>query len=207
MSEVFDSIFSTIPAFAYRCRNDKNYTMEFMQGAVEALTGHDIGDILGNKRVSYVGLTHPEDVERVFAEVDDAIEHRLPWDVAYRLKSEQGRVSHVRERGSAVFEDGELIYLQGLVVGAEREKSLQEEMRSHLDKSEATNRQILEITEQITRSLKQLNMLSINARIEAARSGSAGLGFAVVADEMKALSNQTSQWADVISKVLRAEKA
>lgn len=180
--------------------------MEFMQGAVEALTGHTTGDILGNNRVSYVGLTHEDDKERVFSEVDEAIEQGLPWDVAYRLKSRLGHISHVRERGSAVFEDGELIYLQGLVVGAEREQSLQEEMRTHLSKSEETNREILEIIGQITRSLKQLNMLSINARIEAARSGEAGLGFAVVADEMKALSTQNSQWADVISKVLRAER-
>lgn len=207
MLSVFESIFSTIPAFAYRCRNDKTYTMEFMEGAVTELTGYGVDDILGNSKVSYVGLTHLDDVDRVFADVDAAIEARKPWDVAYRLTSSGGDLVHVRERGCAVYKDGELAYLQGLVVGAEQEQLLQDQMKAHLEKSEAKNKEILDLIGQITASLKQLNMLSINARIEAARSGQAGLGFAVVADEIKALSDQNSNWANVIATSLKSDAA
>ncbi|WP_298917778.1 PAS domain-containing methyl-accepting chemotaxis protein [uncultured Roseobacter sp.] len=205
MLDIYESIFATIDAFAYRCRNDDAYTMEFMQGAVQNLTGYAPDDILGNKRVSYVGLTHEADVDRVFKEVDRCIEAGQPWDVAYQLTHADGHLVNVRERGCAIYENGELAFLQGLVTGAAAEIELRETLQETLDSSQSQTLEITELTSKITESLKQLNMLSINARIEAARSGDAGRGFAVVAEEIKSLADQNTKWAQVIHSVLANE--
>ena len=200
MSDVFDSIFSSIEAFVYRCLNDKDYTMQSMQGGVIEVLGYDPHDIIDNRLHSFVELTHKDDQQRVTDTVDAAIDKRMPWDLAYRMLHSNGAYVWIRERGSAVFEGGELTHLQGLVVSANEEMALRHELESILKKSRESNSEIIGLTGKITGSIRQLTMLSINARIEAARSGDAGRGFAVVAEEMKKLADQNAEWAYVISE-------
>lgn len=199
MDSVFESVFSEIDAFIYRCRNDKDYTMQHMAGGVRRLLGYGPEDIIGNARASYVGLTAEEDKDRVFGEVDAAIEAHQPWDVAYRLTHLNGQHVWVRERGTAVYEDGELTHLQGLVVGAKAEFNLREQLEKQVEDTRVATDDIIGLTGQITSSVKVLSMLSINAGIEAARSGEAGKGFAVVAHEIKTLADRNVVWADKIA--------
>ncbi|MCB6179186.1 methyl-accepting chemotaxis protein [Rhodobacter sp. Har01] len=58
--------------------------------------------------------------------------------------------------------------------------------------AQASNARILDIA-------REVSMLAINAKIEAARAGQAGRGFAVVADAVNTLSAQTAEAAQVIS--------
>lgn len=204
---VFNSIFSSGDAFIYRCANDDVFTMEFMAGQVEKLCGYSITDILGNNRVAFGDLMHKEDATGVFAEVDAAIEQRRNWDVDYRVCRSDGTKAWVRERGNAVYDDkGTLVYLEGLVVDASAEVKLRETLESTLLATEEANIEIVELAENILRSVRQLSILSINTGIEAARAGDAGLGFAYLAKEIKNLSNENAEWANRITAVMAERK-
>lgn len=61
--------------------------------------------------------------------------------------------------------------------------------------TQASNARILDIA-------REVNMLAMNAKIEAARAGDRGRGFAVVADAVNVLSSQTASAARVISETV-----
>lgn len=205
--KVFNSIFSTGSAFVYRCANDETFTMKFMAGQVEKLCGCPKSDILGNAKVSYVDLTHAEDIDRVFADVDAAIEAKENWDVAYRLSRPDGSDAWVRERGNAVYDDsGEMVYLEGLVVDASAEVNLRMELQETLNRTEEANAEIINLAQNILRSVQKLSILAINAGIEAARAGKAGLGFAYLAREIKALADENNRWASRITDTMAQRK-
>lgn len=63
--------------------------------------------------------------------------------------------------------------------------------------------QIGEITDMVSRLAQESKMLALNASIEAAKAGEAGVGFAVVATEVKALAEQSEQATAQVRKILR----
>jgi len=201
---IFRTILGAADAMIFRCANDDEYTMDYIAGNPRGLSGYGEEDLLGNATVSWVGLTHKADIDRVVTAVDSAIEEDRPWDVSYRIIQRDGSPAWVRERGIAVHEGEELKYLQGLIVSAAEERRQFKRAEQVLVQSQDANSQIMDLAGKIATSVQTLSILSINARIEAARSGEAGRGFAIVADEISTLADQNGEWANEITAKMKA---
>jgi len=99
---VLATLLGNLDGMVYRCRDDANWTMEFVSDGCERVTGYAPAELLLNGRVSYEEITHPDDRTRVRTAIHAAIAERRRFDVEYRIRHADGGVRWVWERGIAV---------------------------------------------------------------------------------------------------------
>ena len=110
------TLMSNLPGMAYRCRNDEDWTMEFVSEGCFELVGYPPDGLAGNRRFTYGELIHSDDREAVWEAVQVAVVKRRPFQVNYRIMSASGAVKWVWEQGQGVFSpEGELQAIEGFV--------------------------------------------------------------------------------------------
>lgn len=124
------TLISNLPGMVYRCRNDAERTMESVSQGCYKLTGYTQDELIGNRRVSYGQIIHPEDRETVWTQIQNALEERDHFQLVYRVITEKSELKWVWEQGIGVFTLGEgLLFLEGFVVDISVHKRTQEELR------------------------------------------------------------------------------
>jgi len=120
------ALFSNLPGMAYRCRNDGFWTMEFVSGGCRELTGYDPGEIIGNQVTSFENIIDPED-RRAVREADArTMEGGEAFELTYRIRTREGAVKWVLERGRPVKgPDGRIRYFEGFMSDVTERKLLE----------------------------------------------------------------------------------
>ena len=137
----FRTLAENIPGVVYLCANDEDYSMLYINDAVEVLTGIPKEDFL-EYRTHLAELFHPDDRDAIYASVDQALKERRPFRLQYRVRHRSGQWRWVEETGVGVFENDEVIFLEGFLTDVTERV----EARLALQESEARTRTILETT-------------------------------------------------------------
>jgi len=106
-----------LPGVLYRCENRPGWPMAYLSPGVRDLTGYTAEELIGPGPVAYGDLIHPDDRERVWAEVQEAIADGRPFQLEYRMKSRSEGEKWIWEQGQAVPSAGrEAELLEGYLV-------------------------------------------------------------------------------------------
>ena len=103
-TRLLNSIVGHLAGFVYRCRDDAQWTMEYISGGFQALTGYAPEDLLGNRLFAYGELIHPDDRPLVADAGNGEKCEGARIAVEYRLCRGDSAVRWVSERAVRVYD-------------------------------------------------------------------------------------------------------
>lgn len=124
----FQALVTNIPGITYRCKADKAWTMIYMSGSIDPLSGYPASDFINNAVRSYASVIHPDDHDYLEQAVAKAIEERSNWLLEYRIIHKSGAIRWVEERGRAEYHDQQVTFLDGFILDITEEKTLKHQL-------------------------------------------------------------------------------
>lgn len=123
------TLISNLPGMAFRCRNDKNISMEFVSDGCLMITGYDPSEIIENRVTSYANLIHPEDRQYVLDTIQIALKAHRSYVLNYRLIHRNGSIKWIYEQGKGVYGDNaDLQAIEGFITDVSRQKQAEQEL-------------------------------------------------------------------------------
>ncbi|MBW2090801.1 MAG: PAS domain-containing protein [Deltaproteobacteria bacterium] len=131
------------PAVTFIWRVAENWPVDFVTNNVQAILGYSAEDFLSG-RVSWVGITHPEDVPRLEEEIAQNFREGVKeWEQQYRLVTKSGEVRWFEDRNISITDsEGNITHIQGIVLDITKRKRMEQKLRE-------TERQFREIASSI----------------------------------------------------------
>ncbi|MBE9149778.1 EAL domain-containing protein [Coleofasciculus sp. LEGE 07092] len=125
---MLSTLMSNLPGMAYRCHFDEHWTMEFVSEGCFSLTGYSPQDLIANRTISFAEIIHPGDRDRIFQEVQGALQQNQPYQLEYRIITATGSQKWVWEQGRGILSAiDELQSLEGFIADiTERKRALEE---------------------------------------------------------------------------------
>lgn len=110
-------LLANIPGMAYRCCNDRDWTMEFLSEGCFNLTGYKPEELIDNNKVSYNEVIAMEHRELVRHEWERVISSNATFRLEYKIITASGESKWVYETGRCVeYTDGQANSLEGIIV-------------------------------------------------------------------------------------------
>lgn len=149
------TLMKNLPGMVYRCHNDEYWTMEFVSGGCLDLTGYQPADLIGNQKIAYADLIHPDDRTAVWDSVQEGLQKGDSFRLTYRITTALGQEKLVWEQGRGVFDaEGALVRLEGFITDITERRAATEQVQRLLDQQIAINRLSLALGE--TRDLARI---------------------------------------------------
>jgi two-component system, NtrC family, sensor histidine kinase HydH len=206
----FLTLLSNLPGLAYRCRNDLDWTMEFVSEGCYLLTAYHPEDLVNNSRVSYAQLIHPDDRDMVWTQVQAALRENRPYQLTYRIITASGAIKWVWEQGREVpSPSGGQTVLEGFITDITAHRLAMDELQRHKNHLEELVEERTRALEAAQKSLVQREKLKTLGVIAAEVAHEIRNPLAAIGGFARRLYNKNTELSEsriILRETLRLEK-
>jgi diguanylate cyclase (GGDEF)-like protein/PAS domain S-box-containing protein len=133
----YKTLLANLPGMVYRCKNDSDWTMEYVSLGCLELTGFRPEELVSNEKISFKNLIKAEYRQVLWEKWQDVIKEKTIFQEEYPIITAGGEQKWVWERGRGIYtEDGtELLALEGYIadISEKKEKQKRIEFLSYQD--------------------------------------------------------------------------
>jgi PAS domain S-box-containing protein len=142
------TLLSHLPGMAYRCKYDRDWTIEYVSSGCVKLTGYTPENLINNRDLSYNDIIAPEYQEVLWNEWERILKGRQDFRYEYEIITASGERKWVLELGQGVFdENGEVEALEGIIIDISDRKAVEDALKytnEHDNLTGLYNREYLE---------------------------------------------------------------
>lgn len=141
-------LLSHLPGLAYRCKYDRDWTMQYVSSGCYGLTGYPAESLLYNRDITYNDIIAPEYRDLLWDLWQQLIPERKPFKYEYEIITADGERKWVLEEGQGIYNDkGEVEALEGIILDISDRKKIENDLRyvnEHDGLTGLYNRRVLE---------------------------------------------------------------
>ena len=154
------TLISNLPGLAYRCNNDRDWTMTFISAGCQDLTGYCPEDFIDNKTISYNDIIHKDFQDYIWQRWQDTFtgpDPTGPVEAEYPIVTASGEIRWVWERGRGIFSStGELLFLEGFITDITQRKEIEQVLQQNEFLLKQQNEEYLVLNEELTQTNAEL---------------------------------------------------
>lgn len=129
-SRKINTLINNLPGVVYRCKNDEDWTMEYISNGILLLSGYPPEDFINNNIRTFNSIIKPDEREIIRKKVQKALKDKKQFMIEYKIITATGNIKWVRERGMGIVEKNKIVALEGYIMDVtdakEAEKKLKE---------------------------------------------------------------------------------
>lgn len=115
---LLSTLINNTPGMIYRCKNDKQWSFEFVSDGCVDVTGYEPYEMINNPNFSYMQIIHQDDRHLARELVQRGVNEQRNFHLVYRIITRSGNIKWIWEQGKGVFSSaGELLALEGFITG------------------------------------------------------------------------------------------
>ncbi len=127
-------LLANLPGMAYRCSNDREWTMQYVSQGCQELTGYAPEDLVLNRVLSFNDLILPEYRDILWREWEHVLFNHLPFKWEYEIVTRDHGKRWVIEIGQGIYsETGEVEALEGIILDITERKQFESSLQYYND--------------------------------------------------------------------------